>query len=97
MPDGFNIGKFPESPWFWVLVAIAAFLILLATGHPSTAVVLLFLGIGVICLIANLFSSNPSAAIWWTCGICFVIALILGLSLVPIEWSQSAIPPIPTL
>jgi hypothetical protein len=91
----------PESPWFWVLVAIAIFLILLATGHVATAVVFLFLGIAIICLVANTTASEPSSVVWWICAICFVLALILGITLVPSEWStpktQEAITGIPII
>jgi len=81
-----NLNNWPESPLFWLLVAIAGFLVLLATGHAATAVVLFFAAIAVICLVINLTADSPSPALWWACGICAGIALILGLAFVPDDW-----------
>lgn len=86
MPNGVNIGKLPESPWFWILVAIVAFIVLLANGYIATAVVFLFLAVAVICLVANIISSEPSSVLWWVCAVCFLLALILGILFVPSEW-----------
>ena len=74
-----NISKLPESPWFWLLVAIAIFLILLASDHVATAVVFFFAGVGIICLIFNFFSTTPNSTLWWVGLICLALALILGL------------------
>ena len=97
MPNGINVNidKLPESPWFWVLVAIGTFLVLLATGHIATAVVFLFLAVAIICLIANIISSEPSPALWWVCVVCFLLALILGIIFVPSEWQPQVTPTLP--
>ena len=75
----------PSNPWFWLLAFIGAFLVLLATGHTATAVTLLFSGIALICLIANITNSS-SSVVWWIFGISLVLALGIGLTLVPAEW-----------
>ena len=81
-----NISKLPESPLFWILVAVVVFLILLATGHVATAVVIFFLAVAIISLVVNLMSNQYSPILWWICGIFAFLALILGLLFVPLEW-----------
>ena len=85
-----NIDKLPESPWFWVLVAIGVFLVLLATNHVATAVVFFFAAVAVISLAVNLFTDYTYPFLWWVCGICAALALILGLLFVPSEWQKEA-------
>jgi len=94
----FNINNInvPKSPIFWILVAIAVFLILLATGHVATAVVMFLLAVAIICFIVNISSSYPSNNVWTICIFCFVLALILGVLFVPDEWQFKVIQTLPT-
>jgi hypothetical protein len=92
-----KIDKLPESPWFWILVAIIVFLVLLGMEKPATAVTFLFLAISFICFVFNLIafqSSEPSTVVWWICGVCLVLGVIVGLLFVTSEW-QPPIMPIP--
>jgi uncharacterized membrane protein len=90
----FNISKLPESPWFWILVAIVIFLILLASHHVATAVTMLFLAISVICLIVNLVSSSQSQNLWIACVAFLVLGVLVGIAFVPSEWQAQALPTI---
>jgi hypothetical protein len=97
MPDGvkFNIDKWPESPWFWLIVFVLIEAGFFASGKPATAFLLLALGVGIVCLIANINSDSPKSGLWIVVVICLLLVVILGVFAVPSEWQPKAIIPIP--
>lgn len=90
----FNISKLPESPIFWIFVAVLLFIGLLASGHPATAFTLLFICVFVVCLIAaiNSTDSNTTAVYALICLFCFAFVFALGWIFVPDEWSTKEEP-----
>jgi hypothetical protein len=93
----FNIEKLPESPWFWLIVAILVEVGLFAAGKPATGFLILALGVGILCLISNLNSNYPSSGLWAVVGVCAVLVVILGVFFVPSEWSTQVAPSIKIL
>ena len=99
---GFNFEKLPESPIFWILVAIVLFVVLLASGHLATAVTFLFLAISIVTFVTNITRAKQNVALWWVCVICLVLALFVGLTFVYDEWQPPitqiphTLPPIKT-
>lgn len=85
-----NVSRLPESPIFWILIAIFIFIGLLASGHPATAFTLLFACVFIICLIAaiNSTDSNTTAILVAVCFVLFLLVLGIGWLLVPDEWSK---------
>lgn len=86
----FNIDKLPESPWFWLLVAVAVWVGLLVAGKVATAFLVLALVLGGICLLANVAGSSPSNTLWGVVIVCLLLVLFLGLFVVPSEWQPEA-------
>lgn len=91
-----NNFNFPNSPWLYILIAVGAFLVLLATGHISTAVVLFLALVGIIVFIYNFATDNATSTTWGICIACLLLALILGLLFVPGDWQIKVVQAIPT-
>jgi len=86
----FNISKLPESPIFWIFVAILVFVGLLASGHPATAFTLLFICVFAICLISAINSdeNNTQIILGIVCFVCLFLVVILCWLFVPGEWNK---------
>jgi FtsH-binding integral membrane protein len=90
----FNISRLPESPIFWILVAVLLFVGLLASGHPATAFTFLFVCVFIVCLVAaiNSTDSNARAIYALVCIVCFLLVFALGWIFVPDEWNKKEEP-----
>ncbi len=87
----FNFDKLPESPLFWLLVAIFIFIGLLATGHGGTALTLVSLSVGVVCVYSNVNShSGTNSSLWIAAVVCLALALFFGFAFVGNEWSTTS-------
>ena len=87
--------KLPESPIFWLIVAIIIDVGLFASGKIATAFLFLALSIGVICLISNLESGGSNSTLWIVFAVCLFVVVLTAL-FVSSEWNTptpKALPP----